>query len=535
MPLNIKGNQSTDIAQTNRWALQIEAQLADLQKKAKDVPNVAAKVASAQSSSGKITLTAPPEITVVGSPAPLGGEFDLDWTDEPQQTVFGVPAATYQAVGADNATANTVAGNSISVTANPTLTGDYGLFFGFGSGTGGPGVATVPSGFTSLDTSTGLSGKILSGTDPLTASATVPITGSNQFVSGALVLVQTGGGTPAIIQSAATSGAFTGGTVATVTFAGSVTAGNSILVLIEASASTYGAFDFPYSSTVSDNKTNVYQRLVGTGGGGGAAGVFTVNQGFAWLARANSSGSTTVSVAISGSASQILAGVAIKVYELTNITTATSEHPRFIDPFTTMGPIDLGLVGTGGGISGVLPLTHGGTAADLSSTGGTNKVLLQTALGSPISVGQLDYNNLLGTTKATRYNTATLTGVGLVNEVGELNLVNQSANVVSTTMGAVPAAGLYRITFYLIVTTAATTSSTLPSFVLDYTDQDNSTAQTLTFVPTTPTGNSLTTQLSGTCIVNVANLAQPLVSTTGYASSGGTSMKFALRAKLEAI
>src|ERR1039458_2947928 len=53
-----------------------------------------------------------------------------------------------------------------------------------------------------------------------------------------------------------------------------------------------------------------------------------------------------------------------------------------------------------GGFAGetLLPLANGGTDANLSLTGGTSYVLRQSSVGAAITVGQLSYSDITGTT-----------------------------------------------------------------------------------------------------------------------------------------
>jgi hypothetical protein len=121
--------------------------------------------------------------------------------------------------------------------------------------------------------------------------------------------------------------------------------------------------------------------------------------------------------------------------------------------------------------------------------------------------------------------------------VASVNLTNQTANTAATTLYAVGAsgAGLYRVTVYLIVSQAATTSSTLPDSRIIFTDQDSS--ATITVPVTSPlTGNTLSTFAQAVYEINAkasTNIQYDIGQVTGYASSGGTPMKFAYRARLE--
>lgn len=119
-------------------------------------------------------------------------------------------------------------------------------------------------------------------------------------------------------------------------------------------------------------------------------------------------------------------------------------------------------------------------------------------------------------------------------EIVEVDLTAQAANIAATTMDTPTTAGLFRVVAYIVVTTVATTSSTLPSVVITWVDRDNGTTQTLTLTPTSA-GNSLTTYEAAVGIISSA-ASQPIqYATTSYATSGATSMQYALHLRLEAL
>lgn len=122
-------------------------------------------------------------------------------------------------------------------------------------------------------------------------------------------------------------------------------------------------------------------------------------------------------------------------------------------------------------------------------------------------------------------------------EVAKSNLLAQGADVVATTAYAVPAAlnGVYRVTVFIIVSRAATVASTLPAVNLIWTDQDSGATITQTAVTPPNAGNSLSTFQQASFDVNAAASTNIQFSTTGYASSGATSMQFALRVRVEAL
>jgi len=134
-----------------------------------------------------------------------------------------------------------------------------------------------------------------------------------------------------------------------------------------------------------------------------------------------------------------------------------------------------------------------------------------------------------------------VSGGGPINSVivGTVDLSAQAAAISSANLYAVPTggAGSYLVTCYVVLTQAATSTSTLPVCNVNWTDADTGIAQTA--VPLTPsglTGNTigLTGTKSGwlgTQIVQAAAGTTITISTTNYASSGVTPMQYALHAK----
>jgi hypothetical protein len=112
-----------------------------------------------------------------------------------------------------------------------------------------------------------------------------------------------------------------------------------------------------------------------------------------------------------------------------------------------------------------------------------------------------------------------------------VDLTAQVANIAATNLLTGQTAGIYRVTGYIIVTQAATTSSTLPSIVITWTDQNSGQVMTLTLTPTN-TGNTTTTYQTAISTLNV-NTSAIQYSTTGYTSVGGTVMQYALHLRIE--
>jgi hypothetical protein len=115
-----------------------------------------------------------------------------------------------------------------------------------------------------------------------------------------------------------------------------------------------------------------------------------------------------------------------------------------------------------------------------------------------------------------------------------VDLTAQAANISVTTIVATPAPGLYRVSGYISVSQVATSSSTLPSIVLTWTDQNSGQAMSLTLTPTN-SGNLLTTVQENNAILSVNSSTDIQFSTTGYASSGATPMQYSIHMRVEAL
>lgn len=171
---------------------------------------------------------------------------------------------------------------------------------------------------------------------------------------------------------------------------------------------------------------------------------------------------------------------------------------------------------------------------NLLGSGGGSISLAATVVFTANGAGSFTFNRPF-----TQYNGITCVANGIPAEYAQANLTAQSANVAATTLYAVPStgAGIYRVSVYLVVSRAATTSSTLPDSRIIYTDADS--GATIT-VPLTAgnTGNTTSTAVYASAIINAkasTNIQYDIGQVTGYASSGATSMQFAYHSRLEAL
>jgi len=115
-----------------------------------------------------------------------------------------------------------------------------------------------------------------------------------------------------------------------------------------------------------------------------------------------------------------------------------------------------------------------------------------------------------------------------------VDLTAQTANIAATNLVASPTSGVYRVSAYVIVTTPDGASSTLPSVVITWTDQNSGVAQTLTLTPTN-SGNTTTTYQEATSLLSVSNAAPLQYATTGYASGTPATMQYALHIRVEKL
>jgi hypothetical protein len=121
--------------------------------------------------------------------------------------------------------------------------------------------------------------------------------------------------------------------------------------------------------------------------------------------------------------------------------------------------------------------------------------------------------------------------------VNSLNLTAQQGNIAPTTLYAVPTTGLYRVTASIVQTQVATTSGSLPFFVLTWTDADSNTAITANFLVNSSNNNTLGSldgfpgfAIEGIYAKTGTNITY---STTNYSSTGATPLQYALRSRLE--
>lgn len=133
---------------------------------------------------------------------------------------------------------------------------------------------------------------------------------------------------------------------------------------------------------------------------------------------------------------------------------------------------------------------------------------------------------------------------GLPSEYATVDTAGLTANVASAVLYAVSGAGMFRVSSYVVETTAASVSSTLPNVQILYTDKDTGGAITIDATPILGiagigqtgalTANTVGTASAGVICINAKASTNINYQTVNYASSLA-GMAYALHIKLEAL
>lgn len=190
-------------------------------------------------------------------------------------------------------------------------------------------------------------------------------------------------------------------------------------------------------------------------------------------------------------------------------------------------------ISTGSGTGTIIFKTSPGTAGSTSDNTVTTALTINGSQNLDM-VGKVStYNNI-----------ATVSG-GVPSELATVDLATQAAAITDTTLYTPAATGLFRVSIYLQVTRAATTSSILggaTGVVIKYTDGDGSVAQANTAalattagaIAVTAAGNTTATNLEGTLVI-YAKTGVAITYAIGYTSVGVTTMQYAAHLKVEAL
>jgi hypothetical protein len=114
-----------------------------------------------------------------------------------------------------------------------------------------------------------------------------------------------------------------------------------------------------------------------------------------------------------------------------------------------------------------------------------------------------------------------------------VNLTAQAANFATQTLITPSVNGFYALSSYLVITQAATVSSTTPAVSVGYTDADSGVAES-TQVISSSVANVVGTVAGGQVSVFYAKAGVAItLSSSGYVSSGATAMQYAVHARLQ--
>lgn len=181
--------------------------------------------------------------------------------------------------------------------------------------------------------------------------------------------------------------------------------------------------------------------------------------------------------------------------------------------------------------AGTVPVSDGSSLIGSSITDNATSV----AVSEPISMGG----------KMTTYNGIVTVSGGIPSELATVDLTAQTAAVGTTTLYTTTAAGQFRLSWNVKVTTVASTgaaTSTLGALTIVYTDPD-SVAQTITAAAQVPAGTIATTNAGNTTTSSLIGLPLTLNCKSGtvisyamaYASNTANQMAYNLHIKLEAL
>jgi len=497
--------------------------------------NPAAPPVSSVAGVSSVGLAMPPQFIVSGSPVTSAGTLTAAWTPELPSTFLRAPApglSSFQSVAQAGGFQAGSGGTTLLISDTPTTATSLGFIVAGSNST-----LSTPSGWSAVPGSGIHSAawyKAISGTSPVSVSESLTGTDINWAASFSLFT----GPAPTFVQ--ANNATTKSGTLA---FSSNNTAGNTLFVVMQYLSSAAGT---NYSPIFGDSQNNVYTRIANTGVPfvPGSSTSQVAQQVF--VAPNCAGGANTITYNFGGKTLGI-PNFTIFIIEFGPLPTGAGIPLFGFISSADVPPVNLANSGNGG-VGGILGVINGGTGSDLSATGGTSQFLLQSTSGGVVTPLQPDFSDLAGAAGklATRYNGVALVSNGLPVEYAKIDLTAQAANVGPSTLYAVPASGvgMYRISSYIVMTTAASVNSTLPTVQLVYTDNDSGVSITMDATPISGTAglgqtgaltaNTVGTSASGVIAVNVKASTTIQYQTVNY-SSTAAGMQYAVHIKLEAL
>jgi hypothetical protein len=120
---------------------------------------------------------------------------------------------------------------------------------------------------------------------------------------------------------------------------------------------------------------------------------------------------------------------------------------------------------------------------------------------------------------------------GVASEVATIDLGSLTADIGFTNAYVVPADGMYRVSAFIGINRAATTSSTMPALWITFQSADG--LGTPTFLTNTDAANTTSTAATNISYFKAAAGSSIVYKTLGYASTGGTSMQYTIHIVVE--
>jgi hypothetical protein len=206
-------------------------------------------------------------------------------------------------------------------------------------------------------------------------------------------------------------------------------------------------------------------------------------------------------------------------------------------------------IGSGTNGPSVLTFTHTGTS-------GTAIVNLPAILSGSSSPAQSGFERLASGDTISWRNNANTADIALAKDTSDnltynghviattsgpvgglqtfaIDLTAQQANFATQTFTTPSANGYYLVSAYDVITQVASSSSTTPSITVNYTDADSGSATNITIISGNSSNAVGSHSISPAYPIYAKSGVAITLSSSGYVSSGATSMQYALHARLQ--
>lgn len=401
---------SQNVAATNRWAIQMEGELATIKKSQKDAPNQIAKVVQNETNNGsaKVELIVPPQFTPVDQTVSLPGPLKLAWAPEAPSTFLGtLPASGVAGL-------KTLESGIVSFGHSDTVS-----IVNFIPGIGkGEWALWIAKGATQTIDQPGHGWKNIWGSDSpsytnfvqtlnVNSSLPLPLTTSVGGVDYWATAAALFAGVPRIVKTSSPGTTLSGGGstpdsgTATVTFS-NVSTGNSVLVIYQTTVSytgnsnpLLGATGAPPTMQCEDSNSNSYSNFLLSHNNAGSVPITTTVGAsiFAFMAENVIGGDLTISLPWQTPQATTISGL-ISVFEFTpiKVVQGTPFFRKIIgQPIGADGDLPLPTLTTVGAVAASGSVTH----EFVESINDDGSVTLSqpdfTDLSGEIAISQMDH------------------------------------------------------------------------------------------------------------------------------------------------